>query len=246
MKRLFNSIVILFLVLSESFGQTKDNGLKISHLAGDFYVYTTYVSLNETPFPANGMYLVTNKGVVLFDTPWDSTQFQPLLDSIKLKYNKSVVMCIATHFHEDRTAGLEYYKRQGIKTYTTKETDELSKQRGKKRAEFLIDQDTVFTVGQYSFQTHYPGQGHTADNIVIWFDKEKILYGGCLIKSTEADNLGNLEDANVKEYAATIENIKRKFKHPKYIIPGHQDWTSTKSLEHTLKLARQAEDKSNR
>jgi metallo-beta-lactamase class B len=241
--RIFSSIIIFLLFLSKSFGQVKDTGFKISHLTGDFYIYTTYVPLNGIPFPANGMCLVTNKGVVLFDTPWDTTQFQPLLDSIKFKHNKSVVMCIATHFHEDRTAGLEYYKQQGIKTYTTKRTDELSKERGKKRAEYLIDKDTVFTVGQYSFQTYYPGQGHTSDNIVIWFDKEKILYGGCLIKSTEADNLGNLEDGNVKEYASTIRNIQKKFSRPKYVIPGHQDWTNTKSLEHTLELIRQNTNK---
>jgi mRNA degradation ribonuclease J1/J2 len=72
---------------------------------------------------------------------------QPLLDSIKLKHNKSVVLCIATHFHSDRTAVLEYYKQQGIKTYTTVLTDELSKKNNKKRAEFLISKDTVFNVG---------------------------------------------------------------------------------------------------
>jgi len=242
MRKLILIINLLFF-LSQSFAQTKDSGLQISHLTGDFYIYTTYVSLNGAPFPANGMYLVTSKGVVMFDTPWDSTQFQPLLDSIRLRYNKNVVMCIATHFHDDRTAGLEYYKQQGIKTYTTKQTDELSKTRGKKRAEFLIYKDTVFTVAQYSFQTYYPGPGHTPDNIVIWFDKEKILYGGCLIKSTEAGNLGNLDDANVKAYASTIEDVERKCKHPKYIIPGHQDWTSTNSLEHTLELAHQTEKK---
>ena len=38
-------------------------------------------------------------------------------------------------------------------------------------------------MGQHAFQTYYGGQGHTPDNIVIWFDKEKILYGGCLVKS---------------------------------------------------------------
>jgi metallo-beta-lactamase class B len=237
--RAFPLVIVFLSFLSNSFGQTKASGLKIYHLTGDYYIYTTYVSLDGAAFPANGMYLVTNKGVVLFDTPWDSAQFQPLLDSIKFKYNKNVVMCIATHFHEDRTAGLTYYRQRGIKTYTTKKTDELSKKKSKKRAEFLIDKDTVFTVGQYCFQTYYPGEGHTPDNIVIWFDKEKILYGGCLIKSTEADNIGNLEDANVKEYATTIENVQKKFKFPKYIIPGHQDWTSTRSLEHTLKLARQ-------
>ena len=66
-------------------------------------------------------------------------------------------MCIATHFHEDRTAGLEYYRQQGIKTFTTRQTDDLSKKSGKKRAQFFIDKDTTFTLGQYSFNTYFPG-----------------------------------------------------------------------------------------
>jgi metallo-beta-lactamase class B len=94
---------------------------------------------------------VTSKGVVLFDTPWDSTQFQPLLDSIKMRHDKDVVLCISTHFHEDRTAGLEFYRRIGIKTYTTERTDKLSRERNEKRAEFLIYKDTVFLmVNMYS------------------------------------------------------------------------------------------------
>jgi metallo-beta-lactamase class B len=183
------------------------------------------------------MYLITDNGAILFDTPWDTTQFQPLLDSIKAKHNKNAVLCIATHFHEDRTGGLEYYKQWGIKTYTTRQTDELSSKRGMKKAEFLIATDTFFRVAQYSFQTYFPGHGHAPDNIVIWFEKEKILYGGCLIKSVEDDNLGNLSDASVKDYAATLKNVQNKCKSPEYIITGHGDWTSTKSLDHTFKMA---------
>jgi metallo-beta-lactamase class B len=174
----------------------------------------------------------------MFDSPWDTSQFQPLLDSIQARYHKSVVLCIATHFHDDRSGGLEYYTQQGIRTYTTTKTDELSKNTGKKRAAFLIDKDTVFNVGQYSFQTYYPGQGHTADNIVIWFQKEKVLYGGCLIKSTEDEDLGYLGDANVKAYAATVKNVQVKCKQPAFVIPGHGDWTSVKSLQHTLDMAK--------
>ncbi len=240
--RIFLANILFLLHTASGFSQAKISRLKISHLTGDFYIYTTSVMLNNSPFPANGMYLVTNKGVVLFDTPWDTTQFQPLLDSIKLKHHKSAILCIATHFHEDRTAGLAYYRQQSIATYTTRKTDELSKKTGKKRAQFLIDKDTTFNVGQYWFETYYPGPGHTADNIVIWFGKERILYGGCLIKSTEADNLGNMEDADEKQYVATIENVQKRFPNPKYVIPGHQSWTSTRSVEHTLKLAKQYEN----
>lgn len=244
MRKLITTIVFLFF-LTISFAQTADSSLKITHLSGDFYVYITYNLYKGNRIPANGMYLVTNDGVVMFDTPWDTTQFQPLLDSIMMKHNKKVIICIATHFHDDRTGGLEYYRQQGIKTYTTKQTDELSKERAKKRAEFLIYKDSTFTVGQYSFQTYFPGGGHTADNIVIWLEKEKILYGGCLIKSVEADDLGNMGDASVEDYATSVQHVQEKCKDPRFIIPGHDDWTNIKSLEHTLKMARKLRKKKN-
>lgn len=220
--------------------------LKIAPLTGDFYIYTTYNTYEGYQVPANGMYLVTGKGVVMFDTPWDTTQFQPLLDSIQLRHNKSVVMCFATHWHSDKTAGLEYYRQQGIKTYTTALTDELSKKNNKKRAEFLMAKDTVFNLGQYSFETYYPGEGHTADNIVIWFKKEKILYGGCLIKGTDDENLGYLGDANVTAYASTLKNVQAKYRNPKFIIIAHSDWKNINSLKHSLKMAKELKKKNKR
>jgi metallo-beta-lactamase class B len=185
------------------------------------------------------MYLITDQGVVMFDTPWDTTQFQPLLDSIKVKHNKSVIMAFATHWHSDKTAGLEYYRQQGIKTYTTKLTDELSKKNNTKRAEFLMAKDTVFNVGKYTFETYYPGPGHTEDNIVIWFKKERILFGGCLIKGVDSENLGFLGDGNIKEYESTLKNVQRKFKKPRFIIIAHSDWNNLNSLKYSIKMAKE-------
>ncbi|RYD70880.1 MAG: subclass B1 metallo-beta-lactamase, partial [Sphingobacteriales bacterium] len=205
--------------------------------------YTTYGDAgNGNMFPANGMYLVTEKGAVLFDTPWDTTQFQLLLDSIKARHNKNVIMCISTHFHDDWTAGLNYYKQKGIATYTTKQTDELSKVNHDPRAQYLIYRDTTFHIGQYTFETFYPGKGHSPDNIVIWFGKEKILYGGCFIKSTETNSLGNLADADTDEWIISAKKVKAKFNKPEY-IPGHQSWEDKNSLRHTLKLLEQAKRK---
>lgn len=230
--------ITFILSLTNIFGQAEEAKLKISHLTGNFYIYTTFSTYEGSQIPANGMYLLTNNGVVLFDTPWDTTQFQPLLDSIKLKHNKFVTLCIATHWHSDRTGGLEYYKQQGIKTYTTLLTDKLSKENNKKRAEFLMTKDTIFTLGQYSFEVYYPGEGHTADNIVVWFSKEKILYGGCLIKGADAENLGYLGDANVKEYGTTLKKVQKRCPDPKFIIVSHHDWNNSNSLKHSIKLSR--------
>ena len=245
MRTIILTITFIF-SLTNIFGQTEKVKLKTSHLTGDFYIYTTYSSYEGEQVPANGMYLVTNNGIVLFDTPWDTTQFQPLLDSIKFRHNKSVELCIVTHWHSDRTEGLEYYKQKGIKTYTTVLTDELSKKNNKKRAEFLMTKDTIFNVGQYSFETYYPGQGHTADNIIVLFDKEKILYGGCLIKGVDAENLGYLGDANITEYETTLKRVQKKCSKPKFIIISHSDWNNINSLKHSIRLAKKLKKKNYR
>lgn len=210
--------------------------LKITHLTGDFYIYTTYKIYKGDITSANGMYLLTEKGVVLIDTPWDTTQFQPLLDSIRSRHNKKVVLCIATHSHEDRAGGLEYYRQKNIDTFASRQTDSICKSDGGKRPKFTFTKDTTFTIGNYSFQTCYAGGGHTSDNQFIWFEKGRILYGGCAVKSTEATDLGYIGEADLKAWPLTLDKIKKKFPDPEFIIPGHQDWSSLKSIDHTLDL----------
>lgn len=236
--RKLGTILFFLTMLSNSFGQTKNSLLPISHLTGDFYVYKTFHDYNGNLISANAMYLVTTDGVVLFDAPWDEKQFQPLLDSIKAKHNKKVIMCFATHSHDDRAGGIEFYRQKGIKTYTGKGTDEILKKENKVRAEFVLPNDTIFTVGKYKFEVYYPGKGHAPDNIVAWFNNEKVLYGGCFVKNADAKDLGYLGDSDVKEWEKSIKKVQAKFKHPKYIIPGHEDWTDLRSLDHTLELVK--------
>lgn len=232
-KIIFN--VCLFFVNSIFFAQ-ETSQLHIQHLTDNFYIYTTYKNFNGSDFPSNSMYLVTQSGVVLFDTPWDDTQFQPLLDSIYSKHNKKVVLAIVTHYHDDRTAGLQFLRQQGIKTYSSQRTYDLCKKHNEKRAAFSFVNDTTFNLGNYNFETYYAGEGHTKDNIIIWFEEQQILYGGCLVKSTEVENLGNVNDANLEEWPITIQKIMEKYPDRKFVIPGHFGWSNNKGLEHTLKL----------
>lgn len=230
-----NLLKILVLLL---FLDMQAQGLEITPLTGNFYVYTTYNDVDGKPFPSNSMYLVTKEGIVLIDTPWDEKQFQPLLDRIQKRHHKKVILCIATHHHADRTAGLEYYKSKGIRTYTSQQTLQFCKKKKEKQAQFTFKKDTIFNVGGYKIQTFYPGKGHAPDNIVVWFEKDRILYGGCFVKSTESKNLGNLSDADLKAWPKSVKHVMNKFPKPAFIIPGHQSWSDSKSLQHTLNLLR--------
>jgi metallo-beta-lactamase class B len=218
-------------------GLSAQHKLDIAYLTSGTYVYTTYQEVYDgRAFPANGLYIVTNEGVILIDTPWDKAQTQPLLDSIEKRHNQKVKICIVTHFHDDRTAGLDILKANGVKTYSSQLTFEKGKERGEKTTEFQFTQDTTFTLGGIKCQTFYPGHGHSPDNIVIYFPKTKVLFGGCFVKSLDAKGLGNMEDVNVEEWKIAINKTIKKFKSARFVIPGHQSWANKNAMAHTLNL----------
>lgn len=236
-------LLLVLLVLSVNLFSQKNTGkLEISNLTGDFYIFTTFKSFGDEIYPANGMYFVTVDGVVMIDAPWDTTQVKPLLDSIKKRHNRKVIMCISTHSHDDRTGGINYLNRIGIKTYSSKTTYFLFKEPGEFTSTNYFASDTTFYFRNYSLKTYFPGQGHAVDNIVIWFEQEKILYGGCLVKSVEAKNLGNISHANMATYPQTIKNLLNRYPEAKFVIPGHQDWKNNQSLNHTLNLVNEYDD----
>jgi len=212
--------------------------LEIKNLTGNYYLFTTYQQIDGQRFPANGLYLSTDEGIVMIDSPWDQTQIQPLLDSIEKRHNKKVVLCLATHYHNDRTGGFDYLKSKGVKTYSSLQTLKLCHKYNEQKAQFIFKNDTVFNIGGYSIQTCYPGRGHTNDNILVWFGHDQILYGGCFVKSTESQTLGNLKDADLHSWPKSLRKAMKQFPHPKYVIPGHRGWQSNDGLSHTLQLLR--------
>lgn len=221
--------------------QKQPDGLTIVHVVDSFYMFTTYKSYKGTVVPSNSMYLVTSVGVILFDTPWDPLQFQPLLDSIAHRHGKQVILCIATHSHSDRTAGLDYYKAKGISTLSSKQTYDLCARNKEPQAAAYFTNDTMVSIGGYSWETFYPGPGHAPDNIVIWFPKQKILYGGCLIKSIENQDLGNVADADLNNWPMAIERITAKYPDARLVVPGHFGGLGKGALAHTLQLLRKKE-----
>jgi len=212
--------------------------LLISEINDSTFVYTTFNTYKNQQVPANGLLKVTSTGVIMIDTPWDTTQFQPLLDSVFSRFNRPVNLVIATHAHDDRTAGLNYYKLKGIPTFTSLATAQICFENKAPQPEFTFLKDTLFNLNGTLIQTYFPGAGHTPDNIVIWFPNDKVLFGGCFLKSTDATDLGNLSDANMGAWPFSISNAKDRFEKAKVIIPGHGSWEQN-AIKHTRKLLRQ-------
>jgi metallo-beta-lactamase class B len=90
------------------------------------------------------------------------------------------------------------------------------------------------------FEALYPGPGHTSDNIVLRFPRG-VVYGGCLIKSLEAKDLGFTGDANLASWPAAIRRVAAQYgantDGQLTIVPGHGAVDSTgAAFQHTLDL----------
>lgn len=209
-------LLILFFIQVVGWSQ-----LNITKIADSVVVFTTYHTYNNQIVSAHGLLIQTPNGIAMIDTPWDSTQFQPLLDSVKSLFNQPVIFVFSTHWHDDRTAGLNYYANKGIPTYSTCATKQLCIENHNPIAKHCITADSIFNFGSRKIECYYPGAGHSSDNMVVYLPKEKILYGGCFIKSIDSKDLGNLHDANLGMWPIALKNLEKKYPHVKRTIPGH-------------------------
>jgi len=232
---------ILVTVAVYVWGQNTPFKIATTHLVDNIYVHTSYgLPDGKNVFPSNGLFIITDTGIVLIDTPWGEDQTEQLINILQKKFKKKILLCISTHFHADRTGGIDVLKKYGIKTYCSALTKQLAKQNGDKQPQFTFRIDTTFHVGNTTLQTYYPGEGHTKDNIVIWLPQSKVLFGGCLIKSLEADGAGNTADANMTQWPVSVTRLKKRFDDIKYVIPGHQGWKGdTLMFSHTIAVVKQ-------
>jgi len=84
------------------------------------------------------------------------------------------------------------------------------------------------------FEAFYPGPGHASANIVIRFPG--LVFGGCLVKSTAADDLGFTGDADLAAWPSAIGHVRARYTDP-VIVPGHGPVdTSGAACQHTLDL----------
>lgn len=207
-----------------------------TRLADSVEVQTTFQPINGVPFPSNGLIVLTRDSIVLVDTGWGPRNTKAVLKHIRRTWHRPVAACFSTHFHDDRTGGIDVLRKQGVRCMGTRLTRDLALKEKNPAPEVLLAPDTELVIDGVTFAFFHPGAGHTQDNMVVWLPRERILYGGCLVKSMEAGGLGNIADADLDAWPTTIRTVQARFAEARIVVPGHQAWGGTELLDHTLKL----------
>ncbi|HTE27773.1 subclass B1 metallo-beta-lactamase [Flavitalea sp.] len=211
--------------------------LIIQRLSNHIFEHQSFLTTNDFgKVECNGMIVVNGNEAIIFDTPADNKSSQELIDyANKVKWNIKAI--IPTHFHEDCVGGLETFQQYGISGYASNQTISLLKSKGNKSTQMLkgFDDSLTMAVGNTKVYALYFGEGHTKDNIIGYYPEDKVIFGGCLIKETGATK-GNLEDANVISWPATVRKLKQTYPDVQIVIPGHGKSGGTELFDYTIKL----------
>lgn len=215
---------------------TKD--LQLIQLTGQSYIH---VSWSETPgygrYSSNGMIYIDGREALLLDTPVTDEVTRTLVRFLEDSLSLKITGFVPNHWHEDCMGGLAHLQSVGIPSYAHQMTCDLAKSHDLPIPDLCFTDRMVISVGRQEVICEYPGPAHTLDNIVVWIPSEKILFAGCMVKSTDSRNLGNTSDGDMVNYASTIRNVIEKYGDAVYVVPGHGKWGGHELLSHTLELA---------
>lgn len=236
-------ILISLLIFGSSFTIATDNAdnftsesLVIQKISDHVYQHTSF--LNTESFgkvACNGMIVFDKSEAIIFNTPVDNKTALELINWVKNDLHCKIKAVIPTHFHADCLGGLAEFHKQSVPSYAHNKTIAITKAKNLIIPENGFDRLLRLKVGNKQVMAEYFGEGHTQDNVIGYFPDEKIVFGGCLIKEVGAEK-GNLEDANVKAWPATVTRLKQKYTRPKLIIPGHGKSGGPELLDYTIQL----------
>ncbi|WP_445947507.1 subclass B1 metallo-beta-lactamase [Shewanella sp.] len=234
-------ILCLLLMMSNlAFDAQGASKLKIAQLSATVFQHTSLSDVDTYGLMAgNGLIVIEGKQAYLIDTPWSAADTKTLIQWVTAK-GLTIGGVIITHFHLDSSGGLAVFNKLKIKTYATTLTNQLLKANNREPANNEITSDT-FDLVSGAVQVYYPGPGHTRDNVVVWLAKSNLLFGGCLVQSFNSRKLLNIEDASIRDWPKSLQNVMAKYPNIDMVIPGPGQIGDVSLLELTQQLARKSQ-----
>lgn len=214
----------------------RSGDLVITRIAENVFEHTSFLQTQDFGnVPCNGVIVRNNNEAIIFDTPTNDKSTGELIRWIGETLHCKINAVIPTHFHNDCLGGLKAFHEKGVPSYAYSRTIELAKEN-----DYIVPQNSfsdslILKVGQENIIAKFFGEGHTKDNVIGYFPSEKVMFGGCLIKELDAGK-GYLGDANVNDWPATVEKVKKTYPEVKIVVPGHGEYGDSQLLDYTIKL----------
>lgn len=212
--------------------------VSVREIADGVWLHVTVSDSASGSIAANGLIVRAGPQLVLVDTGWNGRQAAVLADWAERTLGEPVRIAIATHAHEDRSGGLDELLVRGVHVVVLDSTLARLPERMRDAGIETFHGARELTLGGRTLELFAPGPGHTADNIVVWLPDAALLFGGCFIKSAGSRTLGNLADADLARWPASLQAVDARFGGARLVVPGHGDVGGRELIAHTRALLR--------
>ena len=234
-----STVLVSFNLLAKTIYPATDVAMELKQVSEHVYYVQGQagVPTDNEGFISNAGFIVTDEGVVVFDTLGTPSLANLLLTKIRTITKKPILKVILSHYHADHIYGLQVFKEQGAQIIAPKGAmDYLSSLAAEERIEerrfslepwvnettylvspdVIVDKPITFKHGNISFTLDVLGAAHSDGDLTLYVESERVLFSGDIIFEGRVPYLG---DANTKTWLDTL--TKMEVGKIAALIPGH-------------------------
>jgi glyoxylase-like metal-dependent hydrolase (beta-lactamase superfamily II) len=195
------------------------------------------IATDNEGFISNAGFVVTDEGVVVFDSLGSPSLAQKMLGKIREITDLPIRRVIVSHYHADHIYGLPLYRELGVEIYapagSTKYIDSPQAQERLEERRFslspwvdertyvvkpdhYLSQSMQFSMGDVDFTVSVLGEAHSDDDLTLYVEPDRVLFSGDIIFEGRVAYLG---DADTKHWLETLEKMETA--QLVALIPGH-------------------------
>ena len=242
MFKLVTFACLLSFSLLASAATDKENEIAVEPIkvgAHSYYVkgLAGAVSVENQGFMSNAGFVITDDGVVVFDTLGTPVLAKKLVAAIAKITKQPIKRVIISHYHADHIYGMQVFKELGAEIWAHKEgqiylNSEEGQQRLQQRRELLqpwLDEtkkllpadkwltgDSNFEMGGLHFELRHVGPAHSNEDMAMFVKEDSVLYSGDLVFKGRVPFVGN---ADSRKWLEALDKLIAF--QPKFMIPGH-------------------------
>jgi glyoxylase-like metal-dependent hydrolase (beta-lactamase superfamily II) len=195
------------------------------------------IATDNEGFISNAGFIITDEGVVVFDSLGTPSLAKKLVDKIREVTKQPIKKVVVSHFHADHIYGLQVFEELGaeiIAPYGAQKyiNSEAAKERLEERQfsldpwvnentrlvlpDITVEKSTQFTLGNLTFTINFMGKAHSDGDLTLLVEPDKVLFSGDIIFQERIPFLGSSDS---KKWLATLTKLETEG--ITALIPGH-------------------------
>ncbi len=195
------------------------------------------VATDNEGFVSNAGAVVTDAGVVMFDSLGTPSLADKLLQKIRRVTDKPIVRVIVSHYHADHIYGLQVFEEQGADIWAPAGAEKyLASPNAAERLDerrlsldpwvndntrlvepdHYVETQESFSLGGVDFTVSPIGAAHSDGDMTLYIEPDRVLFSGDVIFEGRVPFMG---DANSKHWLEVLQHMQNR--QLVALVPGH-------------------------